>query len=200
MRDFMKALIVLGFLFSVVAAADTPPSLGHWKGNAGELEIKTDAVIVNGEKYPFDKEIISQAHGVSSDAKALCYAQTLTAVKKGAHIVLVKTYRSKPSKSAGILCTFSKDISKYSDPYSFRQYVLLQTNQGRLLVQDYFIMNGPASEVSLTEMKNPDLSVTNPKIREYLERNQGNFHASSFFAEFPILTPSPSADPVDPTK
>src|SRR5262245_56031256 len=109
-RAILLAAIVI---FSISVSAQQQP----------EYLVAPQGVKVGDAWYPFGNERVDDAHKVfmNTISKHIeCHATTRFAVRKKPDlIVLVETGRRKPSRSIGLLCFTSMDVSKFNPPFTF---------------------------------------------------------------------------------
>jgi hypothetical protein len=150
-------------LFSMWAQADV----------ATEFLIAPQGVKVDQAWYPFGNERVDEARNewlrTIEKSGVECHATTRFAVRKNDRIVLVETGRRKLSRSFGILCFTTTDVSKFSAPFEF-SHAVLKLGPTPTLEEISSQHDTQRPEVKINELKNPDILRTNKKIAQYLRQ------------------------------
>ena len=179
----MKSLIFFVTLFSIIGPvkcfAEESFQKGIWEGTSVTVEVKGKEILLNGEKFFIGKETIANTNSGKTDSlaggpKFQCNAETrmATLTDKG-EMILVRTYRSKPTGSTGISCKLSSSIESFSAPHTFEQIVLTPSTNETVNMKKILIAYGP--QVSTDDLKNPKLSEENALVKGYIEYRLSNF-------------------------
>lgn len=164
----------LVLLLAAFALASPSPD-GHYKLLESRLDIQGDHVTLDGKSYELGKdEKVESAYAVDdlgwgNEHNALCKATTIRAARADdGSIVLLRLFRVKRSKSGGLACRFTSDLSKLSPPYAFDQYVIRPTADG-MAVKHVFVADGlERPDLSVEQLLKPDVAESEP-LKGYLD-------------------------------
>jgi hypothetical protein len=155
-------------------AVESAPAI-NCKTSLGEFQVAGSAVLLNGEKYKFDKEIVQEADAVSvsgflGGAGTDCRAVThLASRSANGDIVILEMGRSKVAKLGGILCSISTDPNKFENPFRWRQTVISKNSDGKYTARTIDVLDTIGRpDLKPEDLKNPRLFEDNAAIHKFV--------------------------------
>ena len=113
---------------------------------------------------------MSHTSPIPTGFKSQCHATTRVATVRQNRLILLQSYRSKRSYSAGLFCWNAQNVSGFGEPYAFTQTVIDFNSDDSLTVQ--ILETRSAFELPLLttdQLKSPNLLSENAELRNFVQ-------------------------------
>jgi hypothetical protein len=145
-------------------------------------------VLFEGKPFQIGIERIVEAYAIQSSGfmtgdTSQCRARTQQGFQaEDGTFVLIEFMRSKISKSRGVLCWASKDVSKFEKPYKFTYRTIKTAQNGIVTYETISVLSAiDMPEFTVEQLKTPDLLSSSSPIAEYV---RAALHKPSFSVQY----------------